>query len=120
MHTAQEQPVGEAAADEGAADGAAGASMWLQKADITRQNVFHGIFTLSSRPGVVVCRMLAKVASLQGSTVCLPDSACLLLGPGTRKLQGVTFEGMISFAGCRHCHVSEWVHVHPHSSSIVR
>ena len=76
--------------------------MWLQKVDVTLENVNDGLYTVGSRPGMVVCRLLAKVGSLQGATVCLPDSACLLLGPGTLKLQGVTFQGMNSLASCWH------------------
>ena len=96
--TTQEQPVAEAAAGEEAADGTAEASIWLQKSDATKDHVKAGRFTLGSRPGVVVCPLLPKAGSLQGATVCLPQSVCLLLGPGTLKLKGVTFKGVRSFS----------------------
>ena len=86
------------AADSVAADGTAVASMWLQRAAIPDGNIVDGLFTLESRADVVVCRLLARVSALQGVTVCLPESACLLLGPGTLKLQGVTFQGADSLA----------------------
>ena len=72
--------------------------MWLQRAAIPDGNIVDGLFTLESRADVVVCRLLARVSALQGVTVCLPESACLLLGPGTLKLQGVTFQGADSLA----------------------
>ena len=87
----------EAGADE--ADDAAVASMWLQRAAITDDNILDGLFTLQSRVGVVACRLLARVSALQGADVCLPDCACLVLA-STLKLQGVTFQGARSIADC--------------------
>ena len=82
----------EEVADE-AADGVAGASVWPRKDAGTWQNRDRGLFTLESRAGVVACRLLARAHSLQGMTVCVPDCACLVLGPDALKLHGVTFQG---------------------------
>ena len=72
----------------------------LQKAAVSFATVPEGLFTLEGRPGVVLCPLLARVSSLQGAAVCLPNCACLLLGPGTLKLHGVTFQGVNRVAGC--------------------
>ena len=75
--------------------------MWFERANYTHGRFGHGprIFKLESRRGVAVCRLLARVSSLQGMNVCLPDRACLMLGPGALKLHGVTFQGAKSFTG---------------------
>lgn len=71
------------------------ACLWPQVANVTHENISSGLFTLERRPGVVVCRLLARISALQNMTVCLPDSTCLLFGSCTDnvKLQGVTFQG---------------------------
>ena len=48
---------------------------------------------------MTVCRLQARISSLQGITVCLPDCACLVLEPCALKLHGVTFKGATSFVG---------------------
>lgn len=83
VHTSSAAPEAVASFDEEAADGVAGASMWLDIAPYSEQDMQNGLFTLISRPGVALC---------------LPDCACLLLGPGTPNLQGVTFQGAKSTA----------------------
>ena len=74
--------------------------MWLRKGARTGENIGHGLFWLESRADVVACRLLARVSALQGADVCLPDCACLLLGPGTLKLEDVIFQVAEGIADC--------------------
>ena len=98
---AQEQPVAVASTTELVADGVAGASMWLRMdEDVTDDDIERDLFTLESRPGVAVCRLLAMASSLQGTTIFLPESVCLVLGSGNLKLRGVTFQGVSCFTSC--------------------
>ena len=68
-----------ASTTEEAEDGVAGSSMWLHRDEGTMENIHCGLFTLESRPRVVICQLLARVRVLQGTTVCLPNCASLLL-----------------------------------------
>ena len=102
VRTNPTEPVAVAAAAAEAVDDVAGASTWLHKAAVSDANIRDGLFTLESRPNVVVCRLLAKASSLQDLAVCLPDSTCLLLGPGKLTLQGATFQGTKSVSGYWH------------------
>ena len=81
-------------------DCVAGAGLWLHRDEDKVDNLERGLFTLQSRPGMAVCRLQARTSSLQGMTVYLPDFTCLEIGPGTPKLQGVTFQGANCFTGC--------------------
>lgn len=81
--------------------GGVGASMWLQRAVITPENVSSGLYTLHSRRGVVACCLQAKTAnSFQGITIFLPRSSCLFLGSSTLNFQDATFEGVQQSAFC--------------------
>lgn len=74
--------------------GVSGTSMWPQCAEDTYENASSGMYTLHSRPGVVACDLQAKTSSLQGITVSLPDSSCLILHAGSLNFQEVIFEGV--------------------------
>ena len=51
--SAQEQPVAVASTSEEAAD-TVGASMWLDRDEVTGENIRRGLYTLESRPRVAV------------------------------------------------------------------
>ena len=65
--------------------------IWVHNDSIAQHD--SSLFSLQQRPGMVACRLLARAGSLEGMTIVLPATGCLVLGPGTVDLQGVTFKG---------------------------
>ena len=63
-------------------------------------DVDASLFSVQQRPQVVACPLLARSESLlQGTTITMPENACLVLvsGQGSLALHNAKFEGMMPF-----------------------
>lgn len=97
-----------------ALDAIAGAAIWHHAADLSKDGVQVGLFSLLHRVGTVVCHLLTRSKTLRNKTLCIPDSACIMMGPacGNMPLEGVTFQCVPALASnacmailslCHHC-----------------